>query len=449
MNPSSAAPQQDFTHQIECVAAAHSPARPAAAAEPPPVSIESIRAQFPALAASGTVFLENAGGSQVPRSVADAVRDYMLHHYVNAGAAYELSRRATAINVDAHDFINRFMNGEDRGQVILGPSSTALCRMLAGCYRQVLQPGDEVIVSEAGHEANIGPWLELAAQGVIVKFWRVDPATFDLPIDALRALLSPRTKIVAFPHVSNVLGGIVDVKAIAELAHGVGAKVVVDGVAFASHQSIDVAAWGVDWYVYSTYKVFGPHMGALFGTHEALAELTGPNHYFIPRTEVPRKFEVGGANPEGCAGLLGLRPYLHFLAGREPPNEEVSRATIEAAYRTMAHHEEPLTERLMRYLRGKAGVRILGPSAAPGNPAHRSRVGTISFVHARKSSREIAEYANARGLGIRHGHSYSYRLCEALGLKNPADGVVRASFVHYNTPAEIDRLVATLDEVLD
>jgi selenocysteine lyase/cysteine desulfurase len=198
----------------------------------------------------------------------------------------------------------------------------------------------------------------------------------------------------------------------------------------------------VDWYAYSTYKVYGPHMAALFGRHEAFARLTGPNHFFIPAGEVPYKFELGGASHEGCAGLLALREHLNALALRNP-RDEVNRATVESAFAAMTALELPLQRRLVDWLRSRKGVRIVGPAHGES-----SRVATISFTHDRRSPADIVAAAHAAGIGIRHGHMYAYRLCEALGI-DPVQGVVRVSAVHYNTVDEINRLIAAMEPVLD
>jgi cysteine desulfurase family protein (TIGR01976 family) len=400
---------------------------------------ERIRSQFPALA-DDTVYLENAGGSQVPTVVADRISDYMLTSYVQLGAGYPLSQRATEIVDDAHHFVRLMMNGID-GEVILGPSTSALLRMLAGCYAQILRPGAEIIVAQTGHEANIGPWKMLDRLGFELRWWEMDPANYRCPLSDLSELVSDRTALVAFPHVSNLLGEIVDVEGITELAHAAGARVVVDGVAYAPHRAMDVSVWNVDWYAYSTYKVYGPHMAALWGRRDALAELPGPNHFFIADDDVPYKFEVGGVSHEGCAGILGLRDYLAFVVGETDP-QSLDRPTIEAAFDLMAACERPLQARLLEYLRSRDDVRIIGP-ADDGT----SRVGTISFVHTTKSSAEITAAVDRSGIGIRHGHMYAYHLCEAAGL-DPEDGVVRTSLVHYNTPEEIERLIGVFDAVL-
>ncbi|MFO7608773.1 MAG: aminotransferase class V-fold PLP-dependent enzyme [Candidatus Krumholzibacteriia bacterium] len=402
-------------------------------------ALAALRARFPALA-SGTVFLENAGGSQVPACVADAVHRYLRETYVQLGAGYPLSRHCTQVVADAHAFARTFVNGRG-GQAMIGPSSTVMLNMLAGCYGQVLAPGSEIILAETGHEANLGPWKRLERLGATIRWWRLDPELQLCPLDALDELLTDRTALVALPHVSNLLGGIVDLPEVVRMAHGAGARVVADGVAYAPHRAIDVDAWGVDWYVYSTYKVYGPHMAVLYGRDDALAELPSPNHFFVPQDDLPYLFEPGGPSHEGCAGLLALGEYLQFLAGAEG-GAPCDRGAVERAFAVMEQLEAPLVARLLEYLHGKPGVRVIGPQEA--GPA---RVGTVSFVHERLTAREIAAILDRTAIAVRHGHMYAWHLVEALGL-DLEDGVLRVSFVHYNTLDEIERLIEVLDTIL-
>lgn len=408
-------------------------------------TISEIRAQFPALA-SGFAFLENAGGSQVPACVSGAIRVYMERCYVQLGAGYPASVEATETVERAHRFANRFMNGEGIGTTVLGPSTTQLCTMLAECYSRSLRPGDEIIVCEAAHEANYGPWLKLRRAGVEIREWKVDPEAIlqgsgkSGPLEGLSNLLSDRTRLVAFPHVSNLLGEVVDVPAVTGLAHQAGARVVVDGVAYAPHRAIDVRAWDVDFYAYSAYKVFGPHMAAMFGKEEAWAELEGPNHFFLPHDAY--KFELGGPSHEACAGLLALQLHLAFLTDTVVGEEALEREAIQRAWQTAQRHEDPLRDRLVSYLASNPRVKVVGPG--PDGP---DRVGTVSFVHERLSPPEIVAATDAAGIGIRYGHMYAYRLCQALGIDTKT-GVVRVSLVHYNTDVEIDRLLSVFNRVL-
>ncbi len=406
--------------------------------------VESIRRLFPGLE-SDTVLLENAGGSQVPVFVADAIRDHLLHDYVQLGAGYPASDRATATVERAHRFLDRYVNGEGIGRVILGSSCTSLMHVLAHAIAPTIEAGDEIVVCEQGHEANIGCWLELEARGAVIRWWTADPETGSLDLDSLRGVLSDRTRYVAFPHVSNLLGEIVDVEAATRLVHEAGGRVIVDGVAYAPHRAIDVRAWNVDYYAWSTYKVYGPHMGGLFARHDALADLEGPNHFFIPRDEIPYKFELGGASHEGCAGICGLARLLAILAGNEEPATDIAETCdfemVRTAFETMTALEAPVQARLLERLDCHDSVKIIGPSSADT----RIRVSTVSMLHDTLAPDRIVEIAHSANIGIRHGHMYAYRLCQRMGIPVHL-GVVRISAVHYNTVAEVDRLCDILDE---
>lgn len=397
--------------------------------------IESVRAWFPALE-SGFAYLENAGGSQVPGTVSEAICSYMTSSFVQLGAGYPQAIRATATVEAAHQYMETFLNAEGVGKVVLGPSTTALSHILANAYGDTVKPGDEFIVAETSHESNAGPWEKLKARGATVHVWRMNPETFECPLEDLKDLLGPKTRMVAFPHVSNVLGQVVDAKAIVDAAHAAGSRVVIDGVAYAPHHAVDVAALGADWYLFSTYKVYGPHMAVMFGRHEAFQDIVGPNHFFFPAGAIPTKFELGGVSHEACAGLLATRPYFQFLAGRHVDD----RQTIEKAYETMERLEALPAARLLEYLQAQPNVRLIGSHGG-------GSVGTVSFVHKRLKSAEIVAEVDKHPIGIRHGHMYAYRLVQALGL-DPDDGVVRVSLVHYNTIAEVDRLIDVFEQVI-
>ena len=406
-------------------------------------TIEDIRAEFPALSGD-TILLENAGGSQVPIGVVDAIRNHLLRDYCQLGAGYPASDRATETVDRAHRFMNRFAGGEGIGKTILGSSATSLMHMLATALAPSIEDGDEIVVCEQGHEANIGCWLRLQEMGAIIRWWNVDPKSGRLSLDDLRNIVGPRTRIVAFPHVSNLLGEIVDVAGATGIAHDAGARVVVDGVAYAPHRAIDVDGWNTDFYVWSTYKVFGPHMAAAFGTDDAISDLRGPNHFFIPEDEVPYKFELGGASHEGCAGLCALASYLGLLAGEsEVDADSCPRRVIEKAFNTITELESPVQSRILERLSDHTDVRVVGP----GDPSTETRVSTVSFVHEHIPSARITADAHGLGVGIRHGHMYAHRLCERLGIPIE-DGVVRISPVHYNTVQEVDHLFDGLDPLL-
>jgi cysteine desulfurase family protein (TIGR01976 family) len=373
-----------------------------------------VRSAFPALA-SGFVYLDNAGGSQTLGTVADRIRDYLLTTNVQLGASYEVSVHAgervrAAVNATA-----RYVNALP-GEIVFGSSTTQLLANLALAMEPSLVPGDELVITEADHEANASPWRRLAARaGLVLKTWPLDKETLLLEPAALEPLLSPRTRLVCFPHVSNLIGSIHDVRAITQLVHAHGARVCVDGVAFAPHRAIDVAAWDVDYYVFSLYKVYGPHAAVLYGKHAHLEALAGINHDFIG--SVPYKLQPGNLNFELAYGTTAIYEYLASIGSLD----------------AVAAHEAALAERLLGFLRGR--VRILGEASSDAA----RRVPTISFVTADPEA--VVRCVDAHGIGIRHGDFYAKGVVRALGLP---DGVVRISAVHYNTLDEIDRTIAAL-----
>lgn len=396
----------------------------------------NVRSHFPALE-GGFAFLENAGGSQVPRQVIDRTRDLFLRGYVQTGAGYPSADFVDDVVAQAKSFANVLMNGDRVGLTVIGPSTTDLLYRLSNSLS--VHDGDEIVIGVSNHESNIGPWVRLAERGAVVKWWGVDPATGEYDYSELQSLLTERTKIVAVAHTSNILGDILDARRVCEMGHAVGALAVVDGVANAPHAAVDVKSIGADFYALSMYKVFGPHIALLFGKHDAWSQVKGPNHYFISDDDLPWKFELGCQPYELLSGLLGVGDYLAAVTGRDVAD----RGTVEAAFATFAALERPVLERIGQYLLDNPCVRMVGPRTTDQLKRHP----TFSFVHASLDSRQVVERVNGPDLGIRYGHMYAARLCKALDV-SLTSGFVRVSAVHYNTTEEADRLLAALDQVL-
>lgn len=401
------------------------------------LDIDFVRAQFPTLA-DGFAYFDNAGGSLVLRPVAERVADYLLTTSVQTGASYEHSQRASARLAEARARIALLVGARRPEEVVFGPSSTVLCQFLAKAMASRLAPGDEVVVTDFDHESNIGPWRALERAGIVVREWRIDRDSLAIDLDALDRLLTPRTRLVAVTHASNILGTINPIREIAERVHAAGAELVVDGVAYAPHRAVDVAALDADYYVFSFYKTYGPHFAVLWGRHDKLLELDGLYHHFYGRDKVPAKLEPGNPSYEMAWGSAAIVDYLDALGGGTG-----DRAAIERAFGDIAAHEAALAERLLDFLRSRNDIRIVG---LPGSDAT-LRVPTISFKAAGRDSADIVRAVDPDMIGIRHGDFHSRRLVEALGL-DAGNGVVRASMVHYNTTAEVDRLVASLQRAL-
>lgn len=405
------------------------------------LNLEQIRAEFPALAGD-TVFLDNAGGSQVLRRVADRVRDYLLTSSVQLGASYADSQRAGEKVLAARRAVAELINAPHDDEVVMGGATTALMFILTQALRLGVKPGDEIIVTNTDHESNIGGWTRLAEAGAVINVWEVNRDSLALELADLDRLLSPRTTWLAMTHASNILGTVNPVEEVSRRVHAAGGRVCVDAVAYAPHRLVDVQACGADVVVFSFYKVFGPHYAVMWGRRELLLALPSLNHFFIGPEVIPYKLQPGNVNYELSYGCIGIHEYL-CDTGTALGASGTPRQRMQAAFDAFAAHEDRLAERLLGWLRGRKGVRIIGrPSATDGQ-----RVPTISFVVAGTPSESIVRHVDGHGIGIRFGDFYARRLIESLGLQGQG-GVVRVSMAHYNTEAEIDRLIRAFEEVI-
>jgi cysteine desulfurase family protein (TIGR01976 family) len=397
-----------------------------------------IRDEFPALA-TGFVYLDNAGGSQVLRRVADRVREYLLTSSVQLGASYAGSVTAGEKVLQARRAVAELINAPHDEEVVMGGATTALIFQVTQAIRPSVKPGDEIIVTNSDHESNIGAWTRLAEAGAVIKHWCVRPDTLELELDDLQALLTPRTTWVAMTQSSNVLGTVNPVAEAARRVHAVGARLCVDAVAYAPHRLVDVQASDADLYVFSFYKVFGPHYAVLWGRRELLLQLASLNHYFIPNDTLPYKLQPGNVNYELSYGCIGIGEYLAEVGARLG-HGGTARQRMQAAFDAFEQHENALSETLLRYLASKPGVRIIGrPSAQDGQ-----RMPTISFLVAGQRSEDIVRHVDGYGIGIRFGDFYARRLVDSLG-PSAQGGVVRVSIAHYNTSGELARLIEALD----
>jgi cysteine desulfurase family protein (TIGR01976 family) len=404
--------------------------------------VEFARSHFPALA-DDWALMDNAGGSVPLCGVIERVRDYMGRWQVQLGATYRHSARAAALVAEGRRAMARLVNA-DPDEIVLGPSSTMNVRVLARALRPLFAPGDEVIVTNLDHETNIGAWRELERQGIRIREWRFDPERLALTLQGLEPLLTGRTRLVCFTHCSNIVGTFHDAAAIVRRVHEAGALACVDGVAYAPHRRVDVKTLDADFYFLSLYKVYGPHLGLLYGKRDLLYAARGQNHFFVSENEVPSKLEPGSVIHELTASLPAILEYLLALDARQFPDEPASEpARLDRVFGAIARHEAALAAPLLDFLRSRPVVRIIGnPEADPAR-----RAPTISFVVNGRDSSGIPTRLDQEKIAIRYGHFYAYRAIEALGLL-PRNGVIRISLVHYNTPAEVDRLVAALDRAL-
>ena len=395
---------------------------------------ERVRERFPALRAASQreVFFDNAAGAQVPDEVVDAVREHYAKRNVQRGGHYALSRAVDEGIADARRAIASFLNASSPREIVFGLNSTSLIRMVAEALRPRFRQGDRVIVTELDHEANIGAWLRLESSGIEPVFWRVvggDAGRLDL--DGLAGLLragAGRVRLVALPLASNATGRIIDVAGAAKLAHEAGALVFVDAVHYAPHGLIDVQAMGADFMAFSGYKIFGPHMGFLWGRADHLRMLEPARDFFIP-AEAPYAFEPGTQSYEAIAGMAAALRYLASLDGS---------GSLKRAMASIRAYEATLASYALERFQSVPGMKIYGDTASV-----EERVPTFAFRLGGRTCSAVVETLCSLGIHARDGHMYAPRLVRALGL-DPEDGVCRVSLCHYNTPAEIEWVTETL-----
>lgn len=395
------------------------------------------RSHFPALE-SPWALLDNAGGSVTARGVIERVTEYMSRHQVQIGASYGLSQSAEAA-VREGEAAAALLLGATAEETVVGASTTTNLRIIADAIGPLFDEGDEIIVTNLDHESNIGCWRRMAERhGLIVREWKLRPETASLDRDDLHALLGPRTRFVTFTQCANIVGATIDVPAMVDAirSNRKDTIIAVDGVAYAPHRHIDVGALDVDLYAASLYKVYGPHLGVVFGRRELLLAAHGQNHEFIPQTYIPYKLQPGNLNHELTAGLPGVVEYLDAIAAHHDIQANEARARHRAVFDLFAEHEATLSARLIEGLLSIDGVDVLGPH----DPDSAVRVPTITFTIDGMHASEVPPKLDAKHVGIRFGHFYAKRAVEVLGLAERG-GVVRVSMVHYNTLDEVDRVL--------
>ncbi|UUO07492.1 cysteine desulfurase-like protein [Blastopirellula sp. J2-11] len=408
----------------------------------PPEFVARCREQFPALRreqnGQSIVYWDGPAGTQVPQSVADAVSDYLLHHNANTHGAFATSRETDALMDDAHAAVADLLGAGYSDLIAFGANMTSLTFALSRALARTWRPGDEIIVSGLDHDANVSPWV-LAAQdaGVSVKqiAVRLDDCTLD--IEDLRSKLSSKTKLVAVGCASNAVGTINPVAEITRLAHDAGALVFLDAVHYSPHALIDVTDWGCDFLACSAYKFFGPHVGILYGQRMRMETLRPYKLRPAPES-LPGRWMTGTQNFEGIAGVVAAIEYLSQVAGVGGSRRDQLKGT----YAKIVAYEQTLSAKLLAGLETIDAVTVYGIT----DPQRlEERLPTFSIRHQALPPKQLAKYLSDRGVFAWHGNYYALPLTEALGLE--PEGAVRLGMVHYNTPDEIDRVLAILREL--
>ena len=410
----------------------------------PKLDIDYVRAQFPAFSdplSSKWSFFENAGGSYVPKNVIERLNHFMTSTKVQPYAEFDTSVIA-GDNMDQATNLFAEMINANNDEIIIGGSTTMNMYVLSNAMRSLLKPGDEVIVTNQDHEANVGAWRRLSEHGMVVKEWQINSESAELEIDDLKNLLSEKTRIVAVTHCSNIVGSINDLKSIAKLVHEYDAYIVGDGVSYAPHGFPDVKDLDVDFYTFSLYKTYGPHLGLLYGKKEILDTLPNQNHEFL-EGDVPYTLNPGGPNHEELSCLVGVYEYFNNLFEHHFPSEDCSvRQKINKINELIADHEKEIANPLLDYLNSRSDIRLIGKKRIE----NKDRAPTIAFTMNNKSSKDLSSELVKYGIATRNDNFYAWRCLNALGI-DVDDGVVRTSMVHYNTQKDVGNLINALKRI--
>lgn len=405
------------------------------------LDLDPVRAQFPALALSDhgrrRIYFDNPAGTQVPRRVVEAMNDCLYRANANLGGPFASSRAAGAIVDGAHQAMADLLHAADPAEIVFGANMTTLTLYFSRVLGRELRPGDEIVVTELDHDANVTPWVLLARDlGLRVRKLPLDTSSYRLDLGALDEIVTPCTRLVCVGHASNLLGTINDVSHIAAAAHRHGALVFVDAVHSVPHLPVDVQALGCDLLACSPYKFFGPHAGVVWGRRELLERLDAYKLRPAPDS-LPGRYETGTQSHEAMAGVTAAVDYLASLAPAAPSR----RARLADALARIQEYESELCRVLLDGLAAVPGLVIYGITDELS-----ARAPTVAFRMAGHAPAAVVAALAARNIFAWDGHSYAVEPCAALGLLDRG-GVVRVGIVHYNTREDIEALLAALHDL--
>ena len=410
-------------------------------------SCDRIRSLFPALNEKPNfTFFDNGAGAQIPQGVFDAIHDHLLHRNVQRGGRYQKSVEVDATIAHARESVATLINARDNDEVAFGMNATSFLRLLSLAIGRTLDTRNEIVVTDLDHEANIATWLQLEREGARIGWWKMREDN-NLHVEDLAPLLTEKTRLVACTVASHALGSIVDVAAVAKLAHAAGSEVVLDCVHYAPHALIDVRAFDCDYLVCSGYKIFGPHMGFMWGRRELLNVLPTFREDFIPDAP-PGKIEAGTFIFENVAGMAAAIAYLANLGASQrsegaSPSPVTLQTSLVRGMTSIRDYEATLSAAMLEELRTAEAV-IYGIDDAARLS---DRVPTFCFRLPTVAPAHVTQTMSDRGIGIRDGHMYAPRLMKRMGVSLDT-GVNRASLVHYNTVDEIHEFGKVLRDIV-
>lgn len=405
------------------------------------LDLDFVRSQFPAFsepALHGQAFFENAGGSYACGAVIDRLTRFYRERKVQPYSAYDASRLGGEEMDEARARLSAML-GVAGDELSFGPSTTQNTYVLAQAFRRWMSPGEAIVVTNQDHEANSGPWRRLADEGIEVREWQINPDTGHLDPEDLEDLLDEKVRLVCFPHCSNVVGEINPVIEITAIAHAAGAFVCVDGVSYAPHGFPNVGDLGPDIYLFSSYKTYGPHQGIMV-IRRALAELLPNEGHHFNGGSLYKRFTPAGPDHAQVAACAGMADYIDALAAHHGGADLDAPGRAGLAHDLMRGHETALLQPLLDAMKSRNAVRLLGPTEAE------LRAPTVALA-LNRAAEPVADKLAEYGINCGGGDFYAQRPLEAMGI-DPAQGVLRLSFTHYTSAAEIEKLLNALDDVL-
>ncbi len=417
------------------------------------LQFNTYRQHFPSLAQTvngqSALYFDNPGGTQVAQQVIDKMVAYLQTSNANTHGAFLTSQRTDEVIAQARQGMADLLHAASPAEIVFGPNMTTLTFAFSRAIGKTLQPGDEIVVTVLDHDANVAPWLALQERGIVIRTVDVHPEDVTLNMDQMRAAINERTRLVAVGYASNAVGTINDVVTITTWAHEVGALSWIDAVQFAPHGPIDVQELDVDFLVCSSYKFFGPHQGILYGKAEHLERF--PAYKVRPASNnAPDRWETGTQNHECLAGLVGVIDYFTLL-GQEHYDPYASLYThyqgraqlLKIAMYAIAEYERQLSEQLIVGLESIPGMTIYGIT----NPSRfTERVPTVACNIKGYTPRALAEHLAKAGIFAWDGNYYALGIMERLNLEGQG-GALRLGMAHYNTSAEVDRVLECLGQL--
>ncbi len=408
------------------------------------LDINYVRSQFPAFKdplSKDWSFFENAGGSYVPRNVIEKLTQFMTSTKVQPYAEYPMSKIAGENMDKATELFAKMINSKNN-EILIGGSTSINLYVLSNALKYILSPGDEVIVTNQDHEANISPWRRLNNYGAKIVEWKLDLNDHELKLSDLENLINSKTKILAVTHCSNIVGSVNNLKKICNIAHKSNIIVIGDGVSYAPHGFPNVKDLGVDFYTFSLYKTYGPHLALLYGKEEILKDLPNQNHEFL-KGQYPYTINPGGPNHEELVSLIGIYEYFQNLYNHHFENKNISILDkIGKINNLISNHEEEIANPILKYLDSRKDLNLIGKNKIE----NKNRAPTISFYSNKKSSKEISKSLLKYKIATRNDNFYAWRCLEYLGI-NTDDGVVRLSMTHYNNFQDTENALRALENI--